>query len=293
MGRFLTRDTWSGDANSPLSLNKWSYVEANPVNRVDPSGRTSLIPLVNFRTGEISYPNDPNAPQWEYREKAAVYRAVFDVASAYAKAYNQEMLRRSREDCGPELYLWVMPQKMSPYEAFLRIHGGSFNVWRLARTSEQFFNSPGSNVWGYSIDKNNIYIFRNASTDDIATRPRFFIHEIGHSFEKAIYSKSGFWIRSEMQAGTAYWDDSMYWRVPGNGGFYGSFLDWQFSRDAGPYEVHNPDNPNDDTDGRGEIFADMFIGWVYSKWEDSDLGDMRSNFMNYHMPIWIANAIGE
>jgi len=38
-GRFLTRDTWMGDYNRPLSLNKWTYVEANPINWVDPTGR--------------------------------------------------------------------------------------------------------------------------------------------------------------------------------------------------------------------------------------------------------------
>lgn len=38
-GRFLTRDTWGGDYNRPLSLNRWMYVEGNPVNFTDPSGR--------------------------------------------------------------------------------------------------------------------------------------------------------------------------------------------------------------------------------------------------------------
>jgi RHS repeat-associated protein len=37
-GRFLTRDTWMGDYNSPLSLNRWMYVEGNPINYVDPTG---------------------------------------------------------------------------------------------------------------------------------------------------------------------------------------------------------------------------------------------------------------
>ncbi|MDP1624667.1 MAG: RHS repeat-associated core domain-containing protein [bacterium] len=40
-GRFLTRDTWSGDVNRPLSLNRWMYVEGNPVNLTDPSGHIS------------------------------------------------------------------------------------------------------------------------------------------------------------------------------------------------------------------------------------------------------------
>ncbi len=37
-GRFLTRDTWEGNINRPMSFNRWMYVEGNPVNRVDPTG---------------------------------------------------------------------------------------------------------------------------------------------------------------------------------------------------------------------------------------------------------------
>ncbi|MGP8330095.1 MAG: RHS repeat-associated core domain-containing protein [Methanosarcinaceae archaeon] len=38
-GRFISRDTWNGDYNRPLSLNRWGYVEGNPVNAIDPTGR--------------------------------------------------------------------------------------------------------------------------------------------------------------------------------------------------------------------------------------------------------------
>ena len=41
-GRFLTRDTWMGDTNRPLSLNRWMYVEGNPINYTDPSGLCGL-----------------------------------------------------------------------------------------------------------------------------------------------------------------------------------------------------------------------------------------------------------
>ena len=37
-GRFTTKDSWQGDYNKPLSLNLWNYVEANPINYVDPTG---------------------------------------------------------------------------------------------------------------------------------------------------------------------------------------------------------------------------------------------------------------
>lgn len=37
-GRFLSRDTWEGDVNNPMSFNHWNYTDSNPVNRIDPSG---------------------------------------------------------------------------------------------------------------------------------------------------------------------------------------------------------------------------------------------------------------
>ncbi len=37
-GRFLTRDTWGGNNNSPISYNKWVYAYQNPINLLDPTG---------------------------------------------------------------------------------------------------------------------------------------------------------------------------------------------------------------------------------------------------------------
>lgn len=37
-GRFLTKDTYLGETNDPLSRNLYAYTRNNPVNLVDPSG---------------------------------------------------------------------------------------------------------------------------------------------------------------------------------------------------------------------------------------------------------------
>jgi RHS repeat-associated protein len=63
-GRFLSRDTWEGQASNPSSFNKWGYVNGNPVNSIDPSGMFSInVPL--------------DMPAW---------LAVLGAKTAYAKA---------------------------------------------------------------------------------------------------------------------------------------------------------------------------------------------------------------
>jgi hypothetical protein len=45
----MSRDTWQGDYNRPGSLNRWNYVEANPINLTDPSGlMASGNEVINF-----------------------------------------------------------------------------------------------------------------------------------------------------------------------------------------------------------------------------------------------------
>jgi hypothetical protein len=46
IGHFLTRDTWGGDANRPMSYNRWNYGYSNPIKYTDPSGHCPL-PLDN------------------------------------------------------------------------------------------------------------------------------------------------------------------------------------------------------------------------------------------------------
>jgi len=49
IGRFLTRDTWGGDAQEPMSFNRWGYVSANPINFSDPSGMRANNQDINPR----------------------------------------------------------------------------------------------------------------------------------------------------------------------------------------------------------------------------------------------------
>jgi RHS repeat-associated protein len=43
LGRFLSRDVWEGENRNPLTLNRWNYVLANPVNFTDPTGKIPCL----------------------------------------------------------------------------------------------------------------------------------------------------------------------------------------------------------------------------------------------------------
>ena len=53
MGTFLSRDTWNGDANLPMSYNKWAYTFANPVNYTDPSGLDPIDDIAKMVVDKI------------------------------------------------------------------------------------------------------------------------------------------------------------------------------------------------------------------------------------------------
>ncbi len=67
-GRFQSRDTWGGDANSPMSMNRWGYVEGNPVNLTDPSGYhpdcDKDYPALNITYIENNYSNFLSKSDW-------------------------------------------------------------------------------------------------------------------------------------------------------------------------------------------------------------------------------------
>ena len=50
-GRFISADTWPGDYQRPLTLNKWNYSLSNPVNYTDPSGHVVCLYGVDPNTG--------------------------------------------------------------------------------------------------------------------------------------------------------------------------------------------------------------------------------------------------
>jgi RHS repeat-associated protein len=272
-GRFLTRDTWGGDTNRPMSYNRWNYGYGNPVKYTDPAG---LSPLALFRKGNPKGEDASNAPEWTQLEMQAIDIATSKVANAYAKAYNEEMKKRKAICEGePAIGYYWLPNKISPSTAFLAIHGGPINFWRMSLTSQEYLNNDSANWFAMEKDPRNIYLFKNYTESnlggDLNRKTRLYIHEIGHAFDEVIEKKRS--IRASSSLESQYLNHD---------GFAGDFEYWMF---------HTQENSI-------EFFADMFIGWTYQKWDETnglltDPALKRSDFMNSRMPNWIVSVIGD
>jgi RHS repeat-associated protein len=42
-GRFVSRDMWGGDESQPITYNKWTYANANPIIYTDPTGYIAIV----------------------------------------------------------------------------------------------------------------------------------------------------------------------------------------------------------------------------------------------------------
>jgi len=88
-GRFLTRDTWDGDENTPMSFNRWNYTNGNPVNALDPTGNfpCDLLP-------RDSWPQIPECRDYLPRSPCSKtylqFVGDFDLSGYYTPIYEEQ-----------------------------------------------------------------------------------------------------------------------------------------------------------------------------------------------------------
>ena len=221
---------------------------------------------------------------WEERELSTVQQAALDIGQAIAREINKvtEQFRRLRElliAAGEEVEP-IIP--IEPADAFLKVFGRLVTFLRKAEAAS------GLN-WGEVRLRDLVWVFRNAphsvagdSPATVSNRPEFSVHELGHAFENVIFDALGRKKGRESLPAKLL----IRKRIDGiNDGFF----------QLGRFQQSSQDKSN------GEIFADMFIGWVYDRWETLDasspngplteFGLARKKFMDDIMMDLIEAAI--
>ena len=254
-----------------MAFDRYAYVFNSPLKYIDPDGHLSCS-AKHVAPGDCSDAPHPllyfvsdEGQMWSPDEIKVMNAGAWDIANKLAREMNskkQKLVKLGETD-------GYVP--ITPREAFHQVYDGPVKVVRKGGTcAEEIGNTyPDCGGWAYTKSQNEIWVFSNASTDDIISHPRLIVHELGHAFENAV-ADNGF--------------TKPRWSLPANvqnrEGFYGPPLSWQLSIDM----------------GNGEIFADMFIGWVYGKWgmrggRLTVPARKKARFMSTHMPTFIRQAI--
>jgi hypothetical protein len=178
-------------------------------------------------------------------------------------------------------------KSLSASEAFRAVYkqGMAFNQCDSGQCSGLGLTISGSEIR-----------FRGFYNDTGADRDiRLVVHELGHALDHmscgnisgCIFgptsARSGLTGRMQTQNPTTVDGTCCLGRRGNNGpgqheywGFAGEGEDWQMGM----------------TDGVGEVWADMFTGWVFDTWGAGPRGENRKNYMDDVMPVYFNRIAG-
>lgn len=167
---------------------------------------------------------------------------------------------------------------LTPIEAFLLVYGGSVSFLKMGGENRSY--------WGETFFRSGKHVVeiygRPANFDGDV---RWAVHELGHAFVNAVAGRANPVAALEGIQRLVYRFPDRPPTAPdeptGTWGFAGRRWGWQRS----------------DQGAASEEFADMFVGWVYNQWEPSGngmgwslAGQMRANYMDVMMPLWVNSA---
>jgi len=250
---------------NPQAFNRFSYVYNRPINFNDPSGHDAWwCTTASCQAGYYENKTQQNVifredagQEWTDAERNVINTGANDIALALASQINQNNLHL--------LSLGILDyyEPVTPDEAFNQTFGGPIVARRSAEECRCWAEHRGR-VDGEHFE---IWFYSTTSPTDITSHPNLFVHEVGHAFDASI----GLDATSVIPANLLRpFDSDGIVGMEADGlhyyGYYGPHYSWQFGRSA--------------NNRQGEEFADMFVAWVYGRWEESATGVAKRNFMN-------------
>ena len=115
-GTFLTEDSYPGETTDPLSQNRYSYVQNNPVNYTDPSGHRMIW---MGGEGEPSRPRRINTRLQRFYQQSIVGQDALGRAVSL-REYTDHRIKTDRNFRAPESYYQAFGPNVATYQ------GGSY-----------------------------------------------------------------------------------------------------------------------------------------------------------------------
>jgi len=272
LGRFISADTLVPNPGNPQSLNRYAYVLGNPLRLVDPSGHKYCDSFdangrcvseneafwVRFRGG------------WGGDYMVAVQSGTEKVGAALADALNGSARER-------RAWIATGDRPVTAQEAFQLVYGNNRLVFRhiegdpIAGWAETHLDWAGNGCYRGEICYDESIFIGSGLASFQRWGPHNVVHELGHGIDQRGARQA----RADLAA--EWVTEPLLQRRQGG---FAAGAGWQ--QNSSPYE--------------GEVFADMFLGWTYSRWADltargGPAGVVKSRYMEANMLRVIALAV--
>ena len=112
-GTFLTEDSYPGEVTDPLSQNRYSYVQNNPVNYTDPSGHRMVW---MGGEGEPSRPRSINTRQQRFYQQSIVGQDALGRAVSL-REYTDRRIQTDRNFRAPASYYQAFGPNVATYQS--------------------------------------------------------------------------------------------------------------------------------------------------------------------------------
>jgi hypothetical protein len=249
INRFLSADTIVPGYANPQNLNRYSYVANNPLRYTDPTGHKACDGAgANGDCDQSGIPGTLSEIKKALKDYGVKMKGKWSQKNAYAVYLGVFSI-------GEKLARTIGEGAES---AFKQIFGTTTFEWGCSDCTRL-----GETVDDDTIKFRDFYGTYNQS--QLTMNTNLVIHEIGHMFENAIAYR--------LPDGTLYKParSSLPPHLSSNREGLGTQGIWQQSDDI----------------SSGEIFADMFVGWVQGQNYSTGMGRARTSWMNLNMPMFL------
>lgn len=232
-----------------------------------------------------NYPPPPAVPQKPRPSISSGDMVIFSTATNCGCAWSEAEMVTIQESATitgtrlAETFNTIHPNwNLSASEAFLLVYGSAVEFQKMGTPC-------ASGCWGETFLRDGRHIIEvytdivdSNGNNNLEGDAHWAVHELGHAFVNAVAG------RGARPVGTLkLYQWAGFPNRPANSdrrdsfGFAGGRWAWQRSSSG----------------SASEEFADMYLGWAYNQWELNDTGglstdgQMRANFMNNLMPIWL------
>lgn len=262
LGRFQQPDTLIPNPANPQSWNRFSYVYNNPVKYNDPTGHAISCDVEEDcketrRVDKLSVGEYVNEKLSKYKVKLTGKNwdnfhmiAVLAAVVAVGNKLASQFTNMSSEQAFRAVYGWI-----NIGNGLEGAQGECTDITAGGCTTNSHQINLAENNWAGDYVSTNQFL-RNRNN---------VVHELGHAFgshNRGLGLLVGGW---EGFAPPSTPDTKR--------------VDWRMHPCAAGEDICP-----------SETFADMFLGWTFGMWADTDMGGVRADFMNKNMPSWVCAA---